>query len=113
MVTAEFAVALPSLVLVVAAALGGVVLVTDQMRCVDAASTAARLAARGESLTTVRAAVARLAPHGAVVEVTSAPTTVTATVVLRVGGPGWLGRFPSITISEQSVAARESLVQRR
>lgn len=113
MVTAEFAVALPSLVLVVAAALGGVVLVTDQMRCVDAAATAARLAARGESLTTVRSAVSRLAPHGAVVEVTTAPTTVTATVVLHVGGPGWLGRFPAITISQQSVAARESVGQAR
>jgi Flp pilus assembly protein TadG len=45
MVTAEFAVALPAFVLVVLAALCGVALVTAQLRCVDAAAVAARMAA--------------------------------------------------------------------
>jgi hypothetical protein len=93
--------------MVVAMAIGGVVAVTDQLRCVDAASTAARLAARGEPITSVRAAALHLAPHGAELQLTSTPTTVTATVVVRIGGRGWLGRLPSITISERSVAARE------
>jgi Flp pilus assembly protein TadG len=108
MVTAEFAVALPSLVLVVAAAIGGVVAVTDELRCVDAAATAARLAARGDSLTAVRATALHQAPDGAVLQLTSTPTTVTATVVVRIGGPGWFGRLPSMTIRQRSVAARET-----
>ncbi|HVT20601.1 MAG TPA: TadE family type IV pilus minor pilin [Mycobacteriales bacterium] len=109
MVTAEFAVAIPSLVLVVAAAIGGVVAVTDQLRCVDAAQIAARLAARGEAPATVRATALRAAPHGASVHVVSSATTVTATVVAHVGGPGWLGRLPSLTITQRSVAAREGM----
>jgi Flp pilus assembly protein TadG len=107
MVTAEFAVVLPSLVLVVAGAIGGVVAVTDQLRCTDAAATAARMAARGEPITVVRDAVARVAPHGAQVELTSTPTTVTATVTADVGGPGWFGRLPRLTITGRSLAARE------
>lgn len=107
MVTAEFAVVLPSLVFVVVAAIGGVVAVTDQLRCVDAAATAARLAARGEPLTTVRAVALHAAPHGATLQLTTTPTTVTATVVSHIGGPGWFGRLPSITITQRSVAARE------
>jgi Flp pilus assembly protein TadG len=107
MVTAEFAVVLPSLVFVVAAAVGGVVAVTDQLRCVDAAATAARLAARGEPPTTVRATAMRVAPPGAALHLASTPTTVTATVVVRIGAPGWLSRLPSFTITQRSVAARE------
>ena len=110
MVTAEFAVALPSFVLVVVTALAGVVAMTDRLRCVDAAATAARLAARGEPPSTVRAAALRVAPDGAALQITSTATTVTATVVLHVGGPHWLGRLPSITITQRSVAAREGAV---
>lgn len=105
--TAEFAVALPSLVFVVVAAVGGVLAVTDEMRCVDAASTAARLAARGEPVTAVRAAALRVAPHGARLQLTSTATTVTATVTVKVGGPGWFGRLPAIALTQRSVAARE------
>jgi Flp pilus assembly protein TadG len=107
MVTAEFAMTLPSLVVVIAGAVAGVVAVTDELRCVDAASTAARLAARGEPLTAVRATALQHAPHGSTLQLTSTATTVTATVVVRIGGPGWFGRLPSITIRQRSVAARE------
>ena len=65
MVTAEIAVALPALVLVLALALGAVAVVTDHMRCVDAARVGARLLARGEDLARVRSEVARQAPGGA------------------------------------------------
>ncbi len=99
---------LPSLVFVVVAAIAGVIAVTDELRCVDAATTAARLAARGEPLNVVRATALSHAPHGSVLQLTSTPTTVTATVVVRVGGPGWFGRLPSITIRQRSVAAREA-----
>jgi Flp pilus assembly protein TadG len=108
MVTAEFAVVLPSLVLVVVTALGGVVAMTDRLRCVDAAATAARLAARGEPLPTVRAAALRVAPSGATLQLTTTPSTVTATVAVHIGGPHWLGRLPTLTITQRSVAAREA-----
>lgn len=107
MVTAEFAVALPSFVLVVVTALAGVVGMTDRLRCADAAATAARLAARGEAPSTVRAATQHVAPSGSSLQLTSTATTVTATVVLHIGGPHWLGRLPSLTITQRSVAPRE------
>jgi Flp pilus assembly protein TadG len=110
MVTAEFAVTMLSFVLVVLTAVGGVVAMTDRLRCADAAATAARLAARGEPTATVRAAALRVAPHGSALHVTSTATTVTATVVLRIGGPHWLGRLPSLTITQRSVAPREAAV---
>ena len=65
MVTAEIAVALPALVLVLTLALGAVAVVTDHLRCVDAARVGARLLARGEDASRVRVEVARQAPDGA------------------------------------------------
>jgi len=65
MVTAEIAVALPALVLVLTLALGAVAVVTDHLRCVDAARVGARLLARGEDADWVRSEVARQAPEGA------------------------------------------------
>ena len=49
MVTAETAVVLPVLLLVLAGAVAAVVVVGAQLRCVDAAREGARAAARGES----------------------------------------------------------------
>jgi len=65
MVTAEVAVALPALVLVLTLALGAVTAMTDQLRCVDAARTGARLLARGEAVDEVRRQVADQAPADA------------------------------------------------
>ena len=65
MVTAEIAVALPALVLVLTLALAGVATATDHVRCVDAARTGARLLARGEPVDIVRRDVARQAPEDA------------------------------------------------
>ena len=48
-VTAEFAVALPAIALVLAACLASVVLVAQQVRLTDAAADAARALGRGES----------------------------------------------------------------
>lgn len=47
--TAEFAVAVPAVLLVLAACLGGLRLGTERLRVVDAAAQAARLAALGEA----------------------------------------------------------------
>lgn len=65
MVTAEIAVALPALVVVLTLALGSVAVVTDHLRCVDAARVGARLLARGEDVGRVRSEVSRQAPAGA------------------------------------------------
>ena len=61
-VTAEFAVALPAVVLVLAACLGGLGLGLAQLRAHDAAADAARVLGRGESVATARAVVASSAP---------------------------------------------------
>lgn len=64
MVTAEFAVAMPALIFVLACALATIGLGLDQVRCVDAARAGARLAARGEPGPVVTAEAARRAPRG-------------------------------------------------
>ena len=65
MVTAEIAVALPALLVVVTMGLSAVAVVTDEVRCVDAARVGARLLARGETAEQVRLEVARQSPPGA------------------------------------------------
>lgn len=75
--TAEAATVLPALVIVLSLCLGVLLAVGAQLRCADAASTAARLAARGESAGAVRAqaravlpgSTVTLARHGDQVEV--------------------------------------------
>ena len=107
MVTAELALTMPALVLVAATALGGVIAVTDQLRCADAAATAARLAARGETETTVRTAALRAAPNGATLELSISHGVVTAVVTDRLDAHGLLGRLPTLTVRQRSVAAVE------
>jgi Tfp pilus assembly protein PilX len=101
-VTAELAVALPVLVLLLLAGLTSVNAVATQMRCVDAAREAALAQARGES---GPAAGERAAPPGATVAVSADGDTVRATVV-AVAYP--LGdRLPGITVRAEAVAAVE------
>lgn len=69
MVTAETAVALPALVLVLALCVAGLALGVDQVRCADAVRMGARMAARAQSEDQVRAAVAARVPAGSVVTV--------------------------------------------
>lgn len=69
MASAELALAIPSLVLVLAMALLGLALAVDQIRVTDAARTAARAAARGIDTAEVREVATRLAPDGARVSV--------------------------------------------
>jgi hypothetical protein len=78
-VTAELAVALPALLLVVVAAVGAVSAVTAQLRCTDAAVRAARAVARGEPAEPAL----RAAPEGARLAIASAGDEVRATVTVR------------------------------
>ena len=81
MVTAEIAVALPALVLVLTLGLGAVVAVTDQVRCIDASRTAARLLARGEPMNVVSEVARRQAPSDARVLLDVSGADVRAEVV--------------------------------
>jgi Flp pilus assembly protein TadG len=108
MVTAELAMSIPALVVVVAMAVAGVIATTDNMRCADAAATAARLAARGEPLDVVKATALRAAPAGATLQLVTEGTTVIATVTDQLSGPGLLHRFGVVTVSQHSVAALET-----
>lgn len=62
-VTAEFAVALPAVVLVLAACLGGLGLALAQVRAQDTAADAARVLGRGESVASARTIVASSVPN--------------------------------------------------
>ncbi|CAN5335857.1 hypothetical protein BH24ACT9_BH24ACT9_02470 [soil metagenome] len=105
MVTAETAVVLPVLILVLAAALAAVSVVTAQMRCTDAAREGARAAARGESDTAVRQIAASSAPDGSTVSVTRDGDTATVQVSASVALLPGLG--PSVTVSDSATAALE------
>lgn len=81
MVTAETALALPAVVLVLALALTGVRVAIDEIRCVDAARAGARAAARGDPAEEVEALARRAAPTGASITTSVAGGDVTVTVV--------------------------------
>lgn len=105
MVTAEAAVVLPVLVLVLAAALSAVAVVTAQLRCTDAAREGARAAARGESDAVVARIAGSSAPAGGTVEVTRDAETATVRVSASVELLPGLG--PSIEVSAGATAALE------
>lgn len=105
MVTAEIAVALPVVVVLLGAALTAVAVVAAQLRCVDAAREAARAAARGEPAEVVRSLAAEAAPSDAAVEVSTGGDEVTVRVSARVRTLG--GLLPSFRVSGSAVALRE------
>lgn len=81
--TAELAVALPALLLVLAVALGALRLGIDRVRCLDAAQTAARVLARGEPVDRARAVALARAPAAASAELVVGARTVRVTVRAR------------------------------
>jgi Flp pilus assembly protein TadG len=109
MVTAETAVVLPVLLLVLAGAVSAVVVVGAQLRCVDAAREGARAAARGEAPAAVVRLATAAAPDGAVTEVgggEAVRVTVSATV-----SP--LGPLPwHVEVSATATGVREPGVER-
>jgi Flp pilus assembly protein TadG len=84
MVTAETAVVLPVLLVVLAATVAAVVVVGSQLRCVDAAREGARSAARGETVAVVTELAGRAAPDGARTTVVDIAGTVTVSVTATV-----------------------------
>jgi hypothetical protein len=100
--TAELAVALPALLLLLFFALGAVDAVLARMQCQDAARDAALAAARGGDA----AGVGRSrAPRGAEISVGGDSRTVRVEVRLDVRPLG--GHLPGITVAAAAVADRE------
>lgn len=107
-VTAETAMALPVLVVVLAAAVGVLACVAAQLRCVDAARAAAREAARGESSAAVREAGQRVAPADARVTLQADGDTVEVVVSAEVRPfGGVLDVLPPVAVRARAVAALE------
>lgn len=104
--TAETAVVLPALVLLLAFALWALGAVTIQLRCVEAARAGARAAARGEATDVVRDRAARAAGAGARVVVERNGNVAVVEVARRVSPP-WraLARLvPSLTVTATASA---------
>lgn len=95
---AAFAIAVLAAVLI--ACLAGLSAMAVQVRCIDAAREAARLAARGDRAVAVDAA-RRIGPAGAAVEVRDDGAFVVATVTVR--SALWL----DLTVRGEAVAALE------
>ncbi|MCV7123498.1 pilus biosynthesis protein TadE [Mycobacterium lacus] len=92
--------AIAALVVVLVLCLAGVTAVSMQVRCVDAAREAARLAARGDDRSAVDAA-RRIAPGGASVQVRRDGEFVVATVVAH------SNLLPTLDIAAKAVSAAE------
>lgn len=86
--TAEFAVALPAIALVLAACLASVQLVAEQVRLTDAAADAARSLGRGESQPDAAAIADRIAAGAALAVSVEEPFVC---VTLSSSGGGFLG----------------------
>ncbi|MFJ9564764.1 TadE family type IV pilus minor pilin [Streptomyces fuscichromogenes] len=102
--TAEAAVVLPVLVAFTMALVWGLLVVAAQIRCVDAARTGARAAARQDAEDAVVAVTQELAPAGATVTVGREGDEVRVTVVAR---PPVLGVLP-FEVRESAVALAEA-----
>jgi hypothetical protein len=109
MVTAELAIAVPALLLVLSVCLGAVAVVTARVRCIDAAAVAARLAARGESSQTVQSQ-AHAIVRRATVTVRRAPGGfVDVDVREHVRLPVVGGFLPGVTVAEHLAVPDESV----
>lgn len=105
-VTVEAAIALFALVAVLALSFTGIVAVSDQLRCTDAAREAARLAARGEP-GRAREAVARIAPEGARLDLTTQDGGITVVVHAEPAG----GLLPGVQLRGEAFAVPEPGVE--
>ena len=108
--TAETAVLLPVLVVVLSACVWVLACLFAQLQCVDAARGAARAAARGDTPVQVQAVAARLAPRGADVDVDvrTGSGTVEVHVAVDVAPfAGVLRMLPAVGVSGRATAAVE------
>ncbi|MFD1937168.1 MULTISPECIES: TadE family type IV pilus minor pilin [Nonomuraea] len=104
--TAETAAVLPALMVVLAAALWAVTVVNTHLRCVDAARTGARAAARGEPLAQVRERTKAIAPRGARVDITRG-ADVTRVDITTQARPPWASALPPVEVRASATTATE------
>lgn len=104
-VTAEFAVALPAVLLLLALLLAGAAGGVTQLRLEEAARAGARALARGEDPAAVEAIVKKLAGASATASVAADGEWLSVTVADRVGGP--LGATVPWTLTARATALRE------
>lgn len=106
--TAETAVVLPVLVLLLCAGLWALACVSVQIRCVDIARGAARAAARGEAMPAVLEHARAAAPAQAVVSASQTGAEVRVQVSIPVRPLGRLSELvPAITVSGAAISVRE------
>ena len=106
-VSAEMAVVLPVLMVVLTVAVWVLTAVSGQLRCADAAGAGVRLAARGSSASQVRAAVEATAPDGATVQVAERGDRVEVVVQVRLRPFGSRVRLPGVSVTGRATALRE------
>ena len=108
-VTAELALALPTLVVVLAIGVWLQSAVALQARCLDAARAGARAAARGDPDGTVRARLAAVLPGGASIAIGHGDGRVTVTVLTRAKPPGGISALVGThEVSASATAADEA-----
>lgn len=101
--TAETAVVLPALAMLLAVGLWSVAVAGAQLRCVDAAREGARALARGEPTGLAAGLARQAAPRDAVVDVSVVPGRAVVVVRAVVGPGGWLaGRLPGAQVSARA-----------
>ena len=100
-VTVEAAIGMAVFAMFLAVVLSGVSAMADQVRCVDAAREAARLAARGEQ-DEARTAVERIAPENAEVTITMTGEHIEVQVSSTPGG-----LLPGLRLQAEAFAVRE------
>ena len=107
-VTAEAALVIPVLVALAAALAWVVALGVVQVRLVDAAREAARVAARGEAAAEVQQAALSAAPDGSTVRVHRTGDSWVAEVSVQVGTDlPLVGLLPAVGMSARAVSAAE------
>ena len=111
-VTAELALALPTLLAVTAGLVWLLAVGVGQVRTVDAARETARALARGDDPAEAVAIGERVAPDGVRISVTRAGDRVVVRARGRVAGPGGLfGRLPGAELDAEAVAVAEEAVE--
>lgn len=108
MVTAETAVAMPALVIVLLMCLFGISAGQQMLQCGDAARLSARSYARGDGSLQARELARRAAPQGAKVTISSRVDQVTVDVETKLRRPGFLRTLlPAMSIHQSATAPLE------
>lgn len=102
MVSAELALAVPSVLLVLAICLTALALGVDQVRVADAARVGARAASRGEPPALVEELVRSRTPEGSAVSVRHDREGV----VVQVRAPGRVRLLPALPVASAEASAR-------